>query len=245
VTDRRGEPIAGLAVHWRVERRQDLGLAADDPENRTQAEGPSALVAEESSVTNASGRIAVRVDPQQVSGLLRFHADVDDLAGRTVSAEAHLSARQVPVWLKLVAERRVVRVGRPVAVALEAVGLDLSPYRGRVFLRALAVRTAPGGEEVRSELQQTWLDTDAHGRATLNLTPNGPGYVEVEANLDGGDRPLTQISLFVTDQGGDIPTTPDRLTLLPDRAEYLRGEEARVLILTPFESGTVLIGIDP
>ncbi len=88
------------------------------------------------------------------------------------------------------------------------------------------------------------METDPHGHASLSLTASSAGTIELSAATQppGGSAHAT---LFVSESGGDIPATPERLTLIPEAGEHHRGEETHLLVLAPFESGTVLLAFEP
>ena len=99
-----------------------------------------------------------------------------------------------------------------------------------------------GREGSRKEAGRRSLETDAHGHAVLSLPAFSAGYVEVDVALEG-QRPSAQALVFVTESGGDIPTTPETLSLVAEPVEHRRphegahaaaAEEQRLLIMTPF-----------
>ena len=259
VLDRIGQPLAGAAVHWSAERRSSRPTDADEDSSDEDpwggGVGPSELLAEGTGITDARGALAVRLDPGRTPGLVSLRAEVTDPAGREIVAEARTLRSAAPVALRLTPDPRFVRPGRPASVLLSATALDGSPWHGRLLLRAFAVHPG-GGEAVRAEILSRSIELDGRGRASATLPPVSAGYVELEASIDPASSPhapgpaprgpaLAQATVFVTEGGGDIPTTPDRLILIPDRRAYGRGEEARLLLLTPFESGLVLVSAGP
>src|SRR5581483_2430832 len=118
------------------------------------------------------------------------------------------------------------------------------PFHGRVRITATSVRAGTSGESQVTPLFERWLETDAHGRAALSLAASSAGTIELTAATQppGGSAHAT---LFVSENGGDIPATPERLTLIPEVGDRHRGEETHLLLLSPFESGTVLLSYEP
>ncbi|MHB8419843.1 MAG: hypothetical protein ACYDCL_17345 [Myxococcales bacterium] len=240
VQDRLGRPAPGAAVHWRAEAR---GLPAG---GRSKAdEGPSELLGQGAGVSGGDGRLEVRIPPGGGDGRVVLRATVEDAAGRTAVADAEVPRVRAPVLLELLPSPRLLRPGHTGLLSIEAQPLETPTFRGPVKLAVVSVHSSPGGEAVRTHLIEREVALDARGRAQVTLPAAPSGYLEIEASLPGAAAPLATASAFVTESGGDIPTTPDRLELVLDKREYARGDELRALVLTPFEQGTVLIGVEP
>jgi hypothetical protein len=238
VTDRLGQPEPGVAVHWTAEARA-AGSANE------VSSGPSEIIGQGAGVTREDGRVPLRLPPAAGEGVVALHAEAEDSAGRSAVADFELRRIQVPALLELIPEHRVLKPGHPSSLAVEAHTLDGQPWHGGVDVHVLGVHSSAGGEAVRTELLEKVVELDTHGRGSVSLPAASPGYLEVRASIPDSGEPLSRASIFVTDNGGDIPTTPDRLELVLDRHDYARGDELRLLVLTPFESGTVLVGLEP
>ncbi len=223
--DALGRPEPGVAVHWRLEH---------------PLEGPTEEGAAGASVTEDGGQIDIPVTP--IPGGQRLHAEAVDALGRVAAASLALPDSN-PIHLAFRSERRLLRPGRSATLTLEATAAGES-FRGRVRLTAISVRTGPSGESQATPLFERWLETDARGHASLSLTASSAGYIELSAVTQppGGSAHAT---LFVSENGGDIPATPERLTLIAEAGEHHRGEETRLLVLAPFEAGTVLLSFEP
>ena len=224
-SDALGRPESGVAVHWRLEH---------------PLEGPSEETAAGASVTEDGGQVDLLVTP--TAGGQRLRAEAVDALGRSASASLSLPDSN-PIHLAFRSERRLLRPGRSATLTLEASAAG-EPFRGRVRLVATSVRTGASGESQATPLFERWLETDAHGHASLPLTASSAGYIELSASTEppGGSAHAT---LFVSENGGDIPATPERLTLIAEAGEHRRGEEMRLLVLAPFEAGTALLSFEP
>ncbi len=236
VLDRLGRPAPGVAVHW--------SAVTDELSSSPASPGPAEPLGDGAGISGADGRLAIRL-PSGPRGTVRLRASAVDSAERTAAAVAEVPRVAAPLLLDVVPERRVVRPDHAVQLSLEAQALGDEPLRGPLQLSIVSAHSTPGGESVRTPLPGRTVELDARGHASVTLPGAPAGYLDVQAGLAGSAEPLARTTVFVTETGGDIPTTPDRLELVLDRRDYARGDEARVLILTPFESGTVLLGVEP
>ncbi|HUB06949.1 MAG TPA: hypothetical protein VMB50_08110 [Myxococcales bacterium] len=235
VVDRLGRPAAGVAVHWSAATR---ALSNGDES------GPSEPLADGAGVTGANGKVNVRIGAG-TAGRVILRASVEDAAARTAVAEAAVPRVPAPVLLDVEPDRRVLRPGHGGQLSVDAQTLDGQPFRGPVEITVASAHSSGAGESVRTPVLSREVELDARGHASVTLPTVPAGYLDVQANLPGLAEPLARTTLFVTEAGGDIPTTPDRLELVLDRREYARGDDLRALVLTPFESGSVLIGLEP
>ena len=230
VHDGAQHPLPGAAVRWRLER---------------QLEGPTDVLATGADVSDAAGQVQVAL-PAGVRGFLR--AAVTDGLGRTAGTSLRLAAEGLK--LAFHPERRLLRPGHSLMLSLDEAGEGVGALP-RVHVIATAVRAVAGGDSVASPLFDRWFEPDAHGRVAVPVTASSPGYIELSASseLDASGRAapvaLAHATLFVSESGGDIPATPERLTLVQEALDHRRGEELRLLVLTPFEAGTVLLSFEP
>jgi hypothetical protein len=249
VVDRLRRPLPQALVRW-------TALRLPPSQDEAAPLGPFELLASGSGITAQSGTLEVRlVHSLPPQARIAVQAEVEDPAGRTASAQGELPAPPPSsTTLRLRPERLLLRPGRQASLAVETRGPDRSPRRVKLAVLLQPLVEGANGEPQKREPIRQGLETDAHGRAALVLPPFSPGYVEVDVSVEG--EPISaQALLFVTESGGDIPTTPDRLLLVPEPVEHRHGreggrtpgtgEEQRVLVMTPFDSGTVLLALEP
>ena len=220
-----GRPEPGTAVRWRLDHPLD---------------GPAEAGGAGAAITGGEGEVDIPIAPAPGGQWLR--AEATDSFGRSATATLSLPDAN-PIRLAFRSNRRLLRPGRTATLTLEASRAG-EPFRGRVRITATSVRAGPSGEAQASPLFERWLETDPHGRASVSLTASSAGTIELVAATEpaGGSAHAT---LFVSEAGGDIPATPERLTLIAEVGEHRRGEETRLLVLAPFESGTVLLAFEP
>ncbi len=246
VRQRPGLPLPGAAVRWDALWRS-LGTAGDGV--GPAEDGPWESLAIGSGVSGAGGELTASLPSPPGPGRVRIEARLEDPAGREARAVAEAEAWGVAPRLRISPEHRIARPGKAIAVGVEAASAGGEPWRGEVELLVRFVRAGPSGEAQKSESASLRAQTDAKGRATLLLPPAAPGYVELEARPARSGRGeagfRAQASIFVTEAGGDVPTTPDRLLLVPDKIAAAPGDELRFLLLCPFESGVALVGVAP
>ncbi|MHB1843479.1 MAG: hypothetical protein ACYCWW_01415, partial [Deltaproteobacteria bacterium] len=243
VSRRPGLPLPGAAVRWHAIWRQ----AQSDGPDGAAILAPGVEVASGTQVSGGGGSVAVGVGPLQGEGLLSMEATIVDAEGRSITASGSVNVRGDEPRLRLVADHRIVRPGKAPALSIDVTDVHGQPWRGKVDIRVRTVRTGTSGEALKSEASRFERQTDAKGHASIQLASGGPGYVDVEATIAGEDgrgasAARAETSVFVTESGGDIPTTPERLVLILDRSPGMAGEEARFLVLCPFESGLALVG---
>ncbi len=259
VADRLGRGEPGVAVRWRAQEEIPAETSALHSPGDEETE-PSGMAGEGRGVTGPDGNLVVSLPGSGTVALLSLRAEATDPAGRTATAAASVFRAPAPVLLALAPQRRIVRPGHAAVVAVEARTIAGEPFRGYAILHVRAVENGAAGETVRVDLGERTVALDGHGNGSAVLPPVPAGYLEVGATVAGDDLPegglaprrrtdagppLARTSIFVTENGGDIPTTPDRLELVLDRVAYERGDEVRALVMTPFDSGRVLVGMAP
>jgi hypothetical protein len=255
VLDRLGRPLPEAWVHWSLVRAPDAD-SREIPVGELVPGGPVESLASGDGVTGATGALEVRA-PKSLPASARIivQVEVEDAAGRLARAQGEMpSVPPGAVSLRLLPDRLLVRPGKATSIAVEMHGHD--PHV-KLEARLRQVVEGPGGEPQKRDAVIRAVETDAHGHGVLSLPGFLPGYVEVSVGAEG--QPASALALvFVTEQGGDIPTTPDRMLLVAEPPEHHRprdaqravsgsspAEDQRVLIMTPFESGTVLVTTEP
>jgi hypothetical protein len=253
VTDRLNRPMPQAWVHWWALRLPSATSPGSGDE--VAPLGPFEVLAAGDGITGEAGSLEVHL-PKPVAPRARVLAQVEvqDPAGRVARVEGDLPpASSEAIALRLRPERLLVRPGRSASLSVDARAFDSSPLHVKLEALLRPVVEGPGGEPQKKDPFRRTLETDARGHAALTLPAFSPGYVEIELGVEG--QPASaQALVFVTELGGDIPTTPDRLLVVPELPEHRRAqgphgtasvEEQRVLIMTPFESGTVLLTTEP
>ncbi|MGC4115581.1 MAG: MG2 domain-containing protein [Myxococcales bacterium] len=227
-----GRPLAEAQFAWRAVR---TSLGGDGPRSPEEIDRGEVTAGPDGRATFSFDTLAGADARYEVSVLAR------DAAGRVGAASASATVVRAAERVTLLAERKVVSPGETVTVGVHAHGEGERPLS--LDLLARVSRSGAAGEGTREQkvLDQA-LRTGADGRGSVTFVPTVPGYYEVEVRR--GEARLAETYLYVTAAGGDIPFSPDTLVLVPDRASYAVGDTARVLVLSPFESGTALVTVE-
>lgn len=222
-----GRPVKGAQIRWRAVRYplDTDGIAS--PEEVERGESPA----------DAEGTAEIAFETPALDGRYELLLIARDAAGRLSTGSASGVALRNPLRASAVAEQRVVAPGAPAGLRIRAVGEDGRPASVELQVRVLAAR---GG--AREQVQVKAVRTGADGTASLTFVPQAAGYYEVEVAW-GGAR-LCETFLYATAEGGDIPFSPDTLTIIPDKASYAVGETARLLVLSPFDAGSALLTVE-
>jgi hypothetical protein len=259
VVDRLGRPLPEAWVHWSLVRASS-GDDRDLPPGEISSMGPCEALASGDGVTGAAGTLEVRASKSvPASARIIVEVEVEDGAGRVARAQGEMPpVSSGAIALRLLPDRLLVRPGKAASIAVEVRGRDPHDPHFRLEARLRQVVEGPGGEPQKKDPVLRTVETDAHGHGVLALPVFLPGYVEVSIGVQGQASSALAL-VFVTEQGGDIPTTPDRMLLVPEPPEHHRprdaprspgggsnpAEDQRLLIMTPFESGTVLVTTEP
>lgn len=229
----RGRPLPAARCAHRVLVADLTAQEEEAFEERDRGEGEA----------GPDGRLLIPVRPSaDRDARVAIAVECRDALGRAAESRAETTVLAAPVRVVLAADRRLYAPGGTVVVSIRTEGADGSPRPARVQLRVLAARGGPAAETPRAPVRSEAVDTGADGRGELRFAAERGGYYEIEASA-GGVR-AAETFVYVTAEGGDIPFTPEEMTLVPDRVLYGPGDAARVLVLAPFEAGTVLATIE-
>lgn len=226
---------APATLEWRLFRTALEG-SDDEP-------APTELVQEGESSAGADGQAKLEL-PLSEGSDARYVLEVAavDAWGHRAPCRAEGVKLRAAVHVALVPDRRVHAPMDVPKLTLRTSDSAGRPVAARVQLRSRVAKMSAGGETASAPASLREVDVPGSGVAEVELPPLQPGYVEIEAWV--GTVRAAEAVLYATQKGGDIPFTPDALTLIPDRASYAPGETARVLLFAPFESGTALVTLE-
>jgi alpha-2-macroglobulin len=142
----------------------------------------------------------------------------------------------------LTTDRKLYAPGQTATVSVQTLTAQGAPRSASVRLSVIAFRALPGGESGREEIVNDTVRSDADGRVEFHFAVAQAGYYVVEAY--DGIRRVAETFVYASSEGGDIPETPEALTIVQDKSQYAAGETARILILTPFEAGSVFVTVE-
>ncbi len=201
-----------------------------------------------------------------------FTAEVTDINQQTVSRKAEFTREASDFYLGIARpEEMVVRKGDEVPLQVIAVRpggapvdkpVDISVSVKRYRYNVVRVLGAGGAmtfrrdkleEPLLDEKAQTVIPAKSAGTwsagdvASLRFKTSAPGYhkVRITARDAGGREVATESSFYVSGEGETVwdYRNPSEITLVPDKASYLPGDTARVLVQTPIE-GEAMVSIE-
>lgn len=192
-----------------------------------------------------------------------FSAGVTEAGGRTVSANAELTADLVGRHVGLRLASPLARAGQPLAVqcvlvdaADQVLPLDKLVMSVDRIEHDSALRQVDGRmvwqsvERLISEVKPRPLVAAAveggHGAGRFDVTCRSAGRYRLTVRDTAGPA-RGQIDFYVRDSGDDEASLamdePERLEMVLDRAKYVPGEKARVLVRSPIP-GTMLLTLE-
>jgi alpha-2-macroglobulin len=250
-----GGALPGAEVSWRVASRPaffrppnrddyvfgpfvpwwDWRPAAQEPER----------VREMAARTDSRGVHRLRIDFDRGTPprprLVEAEATVMDVNRQAWTVRADLLVHPASTYVGLRADRPFVGKGEPVTFDVIATDLDGRALAGRsVSLRLGRL----DWEQVEGEWKETTRDTRERVidsskepvRVRFEGLEGGTWKVRARVLDEQGRENETEMQVFVA--GGRVPPRreleQEKVTLVPDRKEYRRGDVARVLVIAPF-----------
>ncbi len=197
-----------------------------------------------------------RIGPQLYSGSITV-TDVDE---RRVSTEASFLVHPAELYAGLWAENYLAEPGRPFKLRVIAADRQGRLVPGREIKttvykrqwRNLRRKNSGDSYEYISRMVDEPVDSrrlvSDEKPVELELSPREPGFYWVLAELSDEKGRLNQASLSFYAAGGGPAgwrlDNDDSLTLVADRREYKPGQEARIMVQSPFESGEGLVTVE-
>ncbi len=204
---------------------------------------------------------------------VHLRAEVTDLNQQTITRSAEFIAHSSEFYLGLGRFRNVLRAGEPLAVELVAVRADGQPHSAPVEAKLSLLRVdhipvpmqgAGRARRYRTEIVVTnvavgdmttmsarksgdkWEVPPGHAPPPL-LIPDQPGQwlLEARAQDSGGHEVVTVAQFYVAGPSENAWSyrNETQMDLVPDKAGYLSGETATILVKAPF-TGHALVTIE-
>lgn len=210
--------------------------------------------------------------PEERPFLGQLTVEVTDLNQQSVSRTVDFRREASQFYLGIAApDYSVSRAGSPVRVPVVAVSPDGKPLPSPVDFSAtlirlrqetvrlqgagtaISFRTETIEEPIANLSAQTLLPALENGQWTVNpeqgvvFTPPSAGLYAIEVQAkDGLGAPVRSRSTFYVSGPGQLSWDyrhPSQVDLVPDKASYLPGETAKILIKTPIE-GEAMVSIE-
>ena len=232
-------------------------LDAEDPEPYQRA--PETLQQREA-VLGADGQLALDLETDLRAGRpyqYQLEGEVTDVSRQTIAGRATFRVDPAPWYVGL--RRPPFFVGMDAGVDTEVVAVDLTGHAAagvtvEVTLTQVqwhAVRRAEGGSFYTWETERRevpagrWEVTTAAAPSPLHvpLTAGGFFVLRAKATDAQGRSTKSSLSFYVLGPGFTAWERHDhnRIDLVPEKKRYRPGEEARILIKSPWDSATALL----
>lgn len=221
------------------------------------AEQAERQVSEGSGITDENGRLGLSLPAGQPSSATSRRVGVEitvtDLAGSVVSGQAQIVAHRSTVYAGLRPAQYVGRAGEEQSFELVAVDWDSSPLAGQKLNIEISEQQWYSVQEQDARGTLRWVssvrnipvtrfsgvETDAEGRAVVSFVPEKGGVYRalVTAYDPAGNKSSATAYQWVSG-GAYIPwqQSNDRtFQLVVDRDSYQPGDQAEILIASPFQ----------
>jgi hypothetical protein len=207
-----------------------------------------------SSATDSEGHLTINIPTRVMTGgqKLTVEATAYGSDGQAISGRSDVIVHRGDFYIGLAPKRYVGEAGAPFGVDVVTVDwdaqrfpdkdLDVEVYR-REWINTF-VEDEAGGGRWEWETEDTLVHTDAivtdeNAEGELTFTPEqGGSYRVVVSGRDASER-LVQSSTWVWVSGADDVAwrrdNNDRFDLISDKATYVPGETAEILIPSPFQ----------
>ena len=265
-----GAPAAAARVRWSVRERPwwpsfpNLGwgftfldYVGSGYSPWYHGDGEEQYLTEEEGRTDAKGVATFRWTPRakETPRRLLVTAEVTPEGERPVSKTTSVVVHPSDRYVGLRTEQWVVEQGEPLGVELALVRLDGTPLQGEVRLRARTCKKRrPNTWRLRDCLEwdqavDRTVRTDARGRAGLTIRlPRAGTWALFASTKDGrGKEILASDTVWVSGNGADWwgeGGDEHRMTLVPSKAHFAPGEQARLLPLSRLKHTTALLTVE-
>jgi uncharacterized protein YfaS (alpha-2-macroglobulin family) len=243
----------GVHVPWWA--RDDFGVAnGRGGFGMPRRRGAAQHVQRQTTTTDAAGKhhLAValgRLSPPRPM-TLSAQATVHDVNRQAWTGKASLLVHPADVYVGLRPKRPYVKSGGDLEVDVLVVDLDGKAIAGRE-VAVVFERTSwdwRGGrmvEEVAEQSTQTLTSGAEPKLVSLKAPTGGSWKIRTLVADAGGRRNMTETRTWVA--GGKAPSSQqaeeEKLTLIPDKETYGHGDQAEVLIVSPFAPAEGLLTV--
>ncbi|MEE4265902.1 MAG: MG2 domain-containing protein [Desulfobacteraceae bacterium] len=174
-------------------------------------------------------------------------AEVRDQSRRTIVGQGQVLVARQPFKVYAWSDRGHYRVGDTVNAGFKAQTLAQKPVQGQGVLKLLRI-TYQANTPRESEVARWNLDTDAQGRADLQVQASRAGQYRLSYQLTDKKRHTIEGGYIFTVRGGGDDSANYRfakIELVPDKQDYTPGERARLMINTDYPGAAVVLFVRP
>ena len=225
---------------------------------------PSMTIVTDTTNLNQEGVLDIKLDlateQKPRPRLYDVYVTVTDVDARQVSNNTNFLVHPADLYAGLASDSFVGEVGKPfkykvIAADLEGrlvPGQEIEATLYRRVWQNVRRKSAGSAYEYVSRMKDIKVEsqkvTSGDLPVELALNPDQPGYYWVRAELKDSKGRVNQASDdFYVSGGGPVGwrmTNDDHLTLVPDKKEYQPGDEARIMVQSPFDSGEGLLTVE-
>ena len=219
--------------------------------------------------TDAAGQVKLALPATlgtaPLSQLLTIESSVQDSSNQAVSGNTQVIIHQGQFYIGLRPASYLDTVGQVLAVDVQTVADNGDRYPNAAvnvkFYQRVWEQTTEKDENGLD--RPTWkprdtpagsgtVTTDANGHAQVTFTPSEAGeYRIVAESRDPAGNPIhSATSVYASDSAPDAAAVPWRqkndsvVTLVADKAGYLPGDTAHILVTSPFSQATGLLTVE-
>ena len=189
----------------------------------------------------------------KTSQQLTLEANVTDLAGNEVSGRVNVTAHAGDYYPGIKADRYVGLIGESESFSVVAVDWNSQPYAGGSVDVNIVERHWYSVQQEDAQGHLKWTSTvedvpvknfsnvklDANGQASVSFTPDKGGVFRALVTVHDSRGNAASASTYLWVSGPDyIPwrqANDQTFDLVADKASYLPGETAEILIASPFQ----------
>ena len=265
-----GQPMGGKPVTWRYSKAPGFD-APDAITDKFGADRwlfvgevrdavPSLDLRREEGELAAAGTLALSLETARDAGIPYIYSlegDVEDVSRQHIANRASTVVHPAPWYVGIRRPDYFLQQRNGLATEIVAVGLDGAPVAGvpvEVTLTQVqytSVRRAEGDgfytwDSERKEVPAgSWTVTTAEAPVPLAIPFASGGYfvLEVRGRGEDGRSSVTRTSFYVLGEGYTAWARYDhnRIDLVPEKQTYRPGDEARIMIQSPWEQATALV----
>ncbi len=245
------QPAGDLSRYSFSDHENDLGYYYydDSPTSETIAEGQTQTDARGQAVIDLPASLSESGSSQQFT----FEANLTDLAGTAVSNRTSVIVHQSSVYAGVRPQSYVGSTNEEQSFEIVAVDWDAELVAGQMVDVSIVERRwnsvqkqNPDGsiewESSVEEIPVTSFDaiqTDDNGRTSVSFTPPNGGIFKAIVTTHDSTGNTARAAAYMWVTSGDYiawrQSNDQRLDLITDKDEYTPGEQAEVLIASPFQ----------
>lgn len=215
---------------------------------------PPELVAEQTVDIGSDGKVEVEIDTAIAKLLHPNHdhkytitAEVVDQSRRTIVGSGEVLVARQPFKVFVWVDRGYYRVGDTVHAYFQAHTLDQKPVKGTGKVDLLKI-SYKDGKPIETSVRQWDVNTNAQGRADLQVVGSEPGQYRISYKLTDDAKHTIEGGYLFTIIGDGFDGRQFRfndLELIQEKKEYAPGQAVNVQINTDRPNSTVLLFVRP